>query len=209
MKFDGDRSGFRYGKLTVVRRAEAINHRGRLHCKCDCGSELIVLTGNLKLAQSCGCIQRRDPNNPSPSSTNEYAIWHNMINRCHSPTSRGYNNYGARGIYVCAEWRTDFSKFLAHVGKRPSRRHSLDRINNELGYQSGNVRWATREQQNNNTRKNVYVDYRGQRVTFANAMKLAKSKVHRATIQERLDGGWPVERAFELPRQPPSFRGRL
>jgi len=66
--------------------------------------------------------------------------------------------YGGRGIKVCAAWRHNFPAFLACVGRRPSRTHSIDRINNDGNYKPGNVRWATKQEQTDNRRKQVTSD---------------------------------------------------
>ncbi len=75
-----------------------------------------------------------------------------MKTRCYNTKYRDYAHWGGRGITVCDAWRDDFAAFFAHVGVRPSRGHSIDRIDNERGYEPGNVRWATYSQQNNNRR---------------------------------------------------------
>ena len=84
--------------------------------------------------------------------TPEYRAWRNMKNRCYSPNSSSYKNYGARCITVCDKWLNNFPAFLADVGWRPSPDHSLDRLDNNNQYEPGNVRWATRLQQQNNQR---------------------------------------------------------
>jgi hypothetical protein len=87
------------------------------------------------------------------SGTPEHIAWKQMRGRCNNPRNRCFKHYGGRGIKVCDEWNS-FEAFFAYVGKRPSDKHSLDRINVNQGYEPGNVRWATSEQQQNNRRNN-------------------------------------------------------
>ena len=82
----------------------------------------------------------------------EFTTWQGMIRRCHSPLDRGYENYGGRGIKVCDAWRESFDAFLEYMGPRPSPKHSIDRIDNDKGYEPGNVRWATTFEQSSNRR---------------------------------------------------------
>lgn len=84
--------------------------------------------------------------------TSEYIAWRNMISRCHSKTSRAYKNYGARGITVCPEWRASLVVFYKDMGARPSKDHSIDRINNNEGYSKDNCKWSTRAEQTINRR---------------------------------------------------------
>jgi hypothetical protein len=85
-----------------------------------------------------------------------YDTYQNMIDRCHNPKCKDYPDYGGRGIYVCNEWRSSFATFeadiLASIGPRPSKSHSLDRINNDGGYERDpwNLRWAWPWQQRAN-----------------------------------------------------------
>ena len=79
--------------------------------------------------------------------------WYAMINRCYNPKCPTYHNYGGRGIRVCDSWRESFWNFYDDVGPRPSRRLSLDRIDNSKDYEPDNMRWATPLQQVNNRRK--------------------------------------------------------
>jgi hypothetical protein len=88
----------------------------------------------------------------TPELRPEYRAWWNMIRRCHYPSHANYQQYGARGIAVCAEWRESFWSFLDHIGRKPTRRHSIDRIDNDGNYEPGNVRWATAEVQAANSR---------------------------------------------------------
>jgi hypothetical protein len=81
--------------------------------------------------------------------TPEYEIWKAIKGRCLNPTHKQYDDYGGRGISICEEWRSDFMAFLSAVGYRPSPSVSLDRIDNDKGYEPGNVRWTTALEQGN------------------------------------------------------------
>ena len=156
--------GTRWGALTVVRRAktQGKSKQASWLCLCDCGNESVVLGGNLRSGRttSCGCAVAeanrrrlvthglsRSANNPGHPL---YETWVGMRRRCHSPKNEAFARYGGRGIEVCPEWRDDFLQFLADVGERPTPNHSLDRIDNDKGYEPGNVRWATPQEQADN-----------------------------------------------------------
>lgn len=161
-----DLTGQRFGRLVVVARTE--NRSGRTHwkCQCDCGNDAIVaayrLTGPQR-TQSCGCLTReatakrctthgaahRDRRAP------EYGTWAAMKQRCQNPRSAKFPEYGARGITVCKRWSDSFEAFLADMGPKPSPRHTIDRIDNDLGYEPGNCRWATPTEQRLNQRRVV------------------------------------------------------
>jgi hypothetical protein len=80
-----------------------------------------------------------------------YNIWKKMHDRCNNQRAGNWRWYGGRGITVCSRWKS-FAAFLQDMGPRPSREHSIDRIDNYRGYEPGNCRWATREQQHANRR---------------------------------------------------------
>jgi len=88
------------------------------------------------------------------SDTPEYAAWENMKLRCYNPIYKNSHNYLGRGIIVCDEWLHDFDAFRKHIGDRPSKDYSVDRINNDGNYEPGNVRWATWYVQAANRRPN-------------------------------------------------------
>lgn len=93
------------------------------------------------------------------SETSEYLIWGLMKNRCTNKNAEDYERYGARGIFVCKRWVESFENFFEDMGKRPSKKYSIDRINNDDGYYKENCRWATATEQANNKRisKNAIV----------------------------------------------------
>jgi hypothetical protein len=96
--------------------------------------------------------------------TPEYKAWSEAKQRCHNPNNDKYEWYGARGISVCEEWRNDFMAFYNHIGPKPSRRHQIDRIDNDKNYEPGNVRWATGKSNIMNRRNTVYCVYLGERM---------------------------------------------
>lgn len=165
-----DLAGLRFGRLTAIRLVKSGKVGAHWECRCDCGGVKIVALSNLRQGRthSCGCLQREfisarwhDLRASSwrhgetiPKMTPEYRAWGNMIQRCEYPRARGFENYGGRGIKVCPQWRADYRQFLADLGRRPSPQHSLDRFpDNDGNYEPGNVRWATKGEQNRNQRR--------------------------------------------------------
>jgi hypothetical protein len=82
----------------------------------------------------------------------EYRIWCQIKDRCLNRNSHAYDDYGARGIFICDEWRNNFDAFVESIGRRPTPKHTLDRKDNDKGYEPGNMRWTTRRVQALNTR---------------------------------------------------------
>jgi hypothetical protein len=106
----------------------------------------------------------------------EHYIWRSMLARCNNPNHKQYNYYGGRGVTVCNRWLV-FENFLEDVGARPGNWASLDRIDNNKGYEPNNWRWATRsEQQKNKTSTKIYTDgcFTGTLVECANYVSISK-----------------------------------
>jgi hypothetical protein len=119
-----------------------------------------------------------------------------MRSRCENPNNKHFQNYGGRGIAVCERWKT-FENFFADVGERPSKAHTLERCDNALGYQPGNVKWATRLEQGRNKRNNRRLVFDGQELTLSAWGE--RTGLKRATIMRRIGLGWSVERALTTP----------
>lgn len=105
----------------------------------------------------------------------EYKAWSEAKQRCHNPRSAKFKWYGARGIAVCAEWMEDFAAFYSHIGPRQAG-HELDRKDNNLGYQPGNVRWVPRVVNVQNRTNTIRVVHEGQEMLledYANAVGIS------------------------------------
>lgn len=190
-------SGLRVGRLTVLDCCGP----GRVTkwtCRCVCGRTSAVSANVLRqgVASDCRCEHEQH----GLSKTVEYGIWCGIKNRCENPRVKGFPLYGGRGIRIADEWRHDFPAFLAHIGPRPSPKHSVDRIDGAGHYEPGNVRWATSEVQTNNRACTRRVIYRGEEMALADAVRLAGSVIHREAAWVRIRTGWAVERALETPR---------
>lgn len=152
-----DLTGQRFGRLTVTSFSEARMygaHKRRFwNCLCDCGAIVEVLglalpSGNTK---SCGCFRDDKKATHRMSKSPEYRTWSGMWQRCSNPENVRYMDYGGRGITICDRWKS-FDAFFADMGSRPSPDHSIDRIENDQGYEPGNCKWSTRSEQQNNKR---------------------------------------------------------
>lgn len=155
--------GKRFGRLTVCEEEARGKHGHRqFSCICDCGTTTVVAGAYLRSGNttSCGCFRRerivetktKHGHCRGKHNSPEYVSWRKMIERCTDVRNNRYEFYGKRGVRVCDEWLHSFEMFLAHIGPRPSPKHSIDRINVEGNYEPGNVRWATPEMQVTNRR---------------------------------------------------------
>ncbi len=125
-------------------------------CK-HCLSETLMDSDQLKgsrAKKSCGCNLSKDLSHPTHGLRNspEYAVYYAMRSRCTKPTNKSYENYGGRGIKVCDRWMESFENFIEDMGQRPTDKHTLEREDNDKGYESTNCKWLIRADQNYNTR---------------------------------------------------------
>jgi hypothetical protein len=158
--------------------------------RCKCGKEFISLLHSVTRGKTegCGCIRleriHESLSKHNDTHSKEYNIWSKIKARCYKPSIKEYRNYGARGIKMCDRWRNSYANFLADMGRCPSPKHSIDRINNDGDYEPSNCRWATKRQQSVNRRNNLYINYNGEVKTLVEWCE--HFKIHYKMAHERL-----------------------
>lgn len=211
-----DITGNVYGRLTVDSYAgqSKPNASHKWNCLCRCGNRVAIASGSLKngTTKSCGCLHKEttldiftthgESSRSAGTVTPEYRSYSCAKGRCTNSTDHAFNDYGGRGI----EFRfASYEHFIDILGRRPTLKHSLDRIDVNGHYEPGNVRWATQREQMRNTRSNRLIKIGG----------IAKCQVEWADIYgistKRIDGrrrrGWCDVCAVTLPLLPLGRKG--
>lgn len=133
------------------------------------------------------------------SQTKEYITWQRLRDRCFNINSKDYKNYGGRGINVCERWLMGYKYFLQDMGRAPTPKHQIERVDNNGNYEPSNCKWATRLEQANNLRCNKIIEYKGERKTLAQWCR--QLNINYDLVQSRLSKyNWSIEDAFEKPR---------
>lgn len=208
-----DMTGQVFGRLTVLSFDRMQGKSSRWNCQCECGNVVSIFRVSLvKQAggtRSCGCYRREfiaaknltHGKSRIGKITPEYRAWANIKDRCVNPKNKRFKHYGGRGITYCNRWES-FENFLSDMGKRPSKYHSIDRIDNNGNYSKKNCRWATMDQQNANRQGVTLITAHGMSMTAGQWSKL--TCVDRSTISRRIRRGVIPELAighFKLARE--------
>jgi hypothetical protein len=189
--------GFRFGSLTVLQLGEKqrpMNGAWWL-CLCDCGTQKNIPATDMVQGKinSCGCEHAERIGRASithgKSKSRTYKLWMAMRNRC----DRINQDYSCRGIVYDERWKS-FENFLEDMGEAPEGL-SLDRIDCNGNYHKANCRWATRVEQANNTRANVFIEWDGKRQTRSQWEK--ELGMQPTTLRSRIKAGWSMERAMK------------
>lgn len=152
--------GKTFGRLFVLSlHSKGVKAGRKWLCKCRCGNEVVITTGHLSSGhtKSCGCLgseiiikrNYKHGQGARQGKSREYKAWKEMNKRCAQVNSKNYKWYGAKGITVCPEWQSDFSKFYSDLGPCPEY-YELDRLDNTKGYEPSNCRWASEAMQSRN-----------------------------------------------------------
>jgi hypothetical protein len=190
----------RFGRLTVLRRIGTTSYgQPQWLCRCDCGKETTPMGNSLRsgLTTSCGCLRLETVTEHGETGSPEFTVWQMMIQRCENPKTKSYPRYGGRGITVCDRWRESFAAFLEDMGKRPSAAHTLERGDNDQGYNPENCRWATPLEQGRNKANNHWIEFNGERRTLMEWCRHLGMKKN--TLINRLSRGLTVEEALTRP----------
>jgi hypothetical protein len=193
-------------------------YRAKYHwyrCVCLCSKQRVIDDNRLngRTSKSCGCLRyhrirngiewRKDAHHESAGTTThaitkEYRAWRGMKERCLNTKGRHYAHYGGRGITIYPQWIVSYETFLQDVGRAPTLRHTLGRIDNNGPYAPNNVRWETVREQNLNTRRTTLLTFNGKTLPLAEWVK--ETGIPRQRLQMRLRSGYTVEQAMTLPR---------
>jgi len=186
----------RFGGLVVARFAGMSKRSDALwHTICDCGS-LSVKMGNamLRKTKPLRTCSHACPLGSSithgMSRSPIYRVWASMVERCTKSNNKKFKDYGGRGIQVCERWRS-FGNFLSDMGRRPTLKHTLERIDNGKGYEPDNCKWATRRENAFNKRNN--------RLTVEQADTAIAHELCLNTVRARISRGWGIEAAISTP----------
>ncbi|MCB1484853.1 MAG: hypothetical protein KDJ17_08165 [Hyphomicrobiaceae bacterium] len=196
-----DLTGRVFGEWTVLRKAASL-YQPMWDCICSCGVKRTVSGANLRagLSTNCGCQRSHSSKHGHAKRTGKsatYRAWKNMRSRCRegSPDAQ---NYFARGISVCERWN-DFSEFLADMGEKPSDKLTIERVDNNKGYEPGNCIWAGRRAQRRNTRRITLVQFQGNAMILKDAAN-AIGVTDTAIYLEKSRKGCSIQDAFDQVR---------
>ena len=206
-------TGQRFGRLVVVERNGSYSSyygkcvRATWKCKCDCGNEKIATTHDLTSGHttSCGCLSKETRKRkrlivPVSRTREEWEIlrknWCGIIQRCYNPNHPEYHRYGGRGIRICDEWRNSSKNFIEWAFSNGFEKGlTIDRIDNDKGYEPSNCRYITRSENAKNTCRSHYITISGitlsqadwSRFAYGNSYRLSKLKTRKGEKLAILD----------------------
>lgn len=203
--------GDKFSKLTVLEEVVPIVYAsGRqrvFRCMCECGhiGNYVLnrlASGNVK---SCGCLTKRYfayfRDKYGHYDVRIYKVYRSMMKRCYKVTDKSYCRYGARGIYVCDEWKNDFRNFYEWcLSNGFDAGLELDRENNNGIYEPSNCRFVTRDVNLKNRRDHPWkkwYDVKGEKITMkegASRLGMSEWQIYRRMAVDK----WSIEEAFTI-----------
>lgn len=153
--------GKRFGSWTIMEKSTKSKHgKSRYLCRCECGTDHIVIVGNILsgLSQRCKYCGYKATTKHGDSDTALHQCWRDIKQRCLNPKCREWKNYGGRGITICEEWKNSYITFKNDMVSSYSPELRIERIDNNKGYYKENCTWVSQKIQNRNMRHNRYID---------------------------------------------------
>lgn len=199
-----DISGQKFGRLTALHRLHNTKGKTKWLCVCDCGNIKEIMLTHLcsGATKSCGCYNKEQCKTKFTKHGKRYSrlwnIWEHIKQRCYNINNKDFNNYGARGIAVCDEWRDNFQAFYNWTINNGYKDNlTIDRINVNGNYEPNNCRWIPNEKQARNRRNNKNFTYCGEKHCLSEWCEILNLK--RSTVSNRINVlGWSIEKALEL-----------
>lgn len=196
-----DLTGKTFGTITALHHVGRKVHIMFWMCECSCGDRRIIGDASLRTGiASCWKCKRTTSCMGEASrfreETTEHRIWRALKQRCLNKNCPAFPDYGGRGIAICERW-SDYRNFLSDMGRRPSKEHTIDRIDNNRNYEPGNCRWATRIEQANNTRSCHLLTFNGE--TLSKAAWARKIGMQPGAFMYRIKK-FGLEKAITMPK---------
>ena len=165
-------------RLTLLTPIEDVkNKRMKIQLRCECGQTVWKRVGDILYAKqiecpSCACKRRglntserdkarlrqmaaaaKGTHKVDPQFQKLRRTCQCAKARCTNPNDSNYKNYGARGITFGFESASAMARWVIDNLGYPSEGQSFDRIDNDKGYEPGNLRLADKFTQANNKRE--------------------------------------------------------
>lgn len=201
-----DLSGQRFGRWTAIEcsaRAKRPGQQTKWKCRCDCGTvKKAVLYHALTNggSKSCGCLKREiasRPNSVRQLHKREYNVWMSIKTRCLNEKHVTFANYGGRGITLCDEWKASFASFIRDMG--PANGGTIERVDNNRGYEPSNCKWIPKGEQSRNRRSNIVIEWKGESMLLTDIAR--KENVNYLSMRQYWKGGKTLEEAVSILQQ--------
>lgn len=156
-KFTKNLVGYKFGLMSIIGQGKYKNKRHFWICKCECGNVRESQRADIfrGVVKSCGCYKKNRLTTHGKTNTPLYSRWEGIRARCYNPHANGYKYYGAKGIAMCDEWKSDFMAFYDWcMANGYEKQLDIDRIDSRGNYEPSNCRFVTKKE---NARKTLAV----------------------------------------------------
>ena len=201
-----DMTGCEVHGIKVIARAGHRAGKPSWECICACGTKFIAAGSALRAgrAKACGECSRESARQSnikhSDTGSKEFTTYSAMKARCYDQKNKQYARYGGRGITVCERWLDSYMNFLSDMGRKPTPKHSLERMDTNGIYEPSNCVWATLEQQANNRSNNTRIEINGRTQNLTQWAK--ETGLNRTVILRRMKRGLSGEALIEPAQRP-------